>query len=200
MPLAPPGSISPGKLVVYYQTLTGVQHTAAVRLVEGGMPATQSAAELLAVEFAADMLAPAMPAATYTAVKWAFFRFFEVDNSWAEVWNGPFLEPVDGFAGPYPGEDFESVTMTIGGHGVPPDADTLWGLTRLTLYTGPGYEIPPAQNRIPITTAGYTQLATLAAALSAHDTLFADIYGQKAVANDYLTPQANAHWQRVRGL
>lgn len=200
MGLTPPDSISPGKLVIDYVGLTGIRHSCSVNYMVGAYPSTRVAAASTAADLA-EQLALAMPASTFTAIRWRALGWFADSKSWEETWAGGFVEEHTGTAGPYTGIDgAQSPTMTLSGRGNNPDEITQAGTCFLRLFTGAKYEVPVGKPFIPLTTDGYEDLAVLAAYLESAEDIWADAYGQKAVSNDYVTPQINAHWQKKIGL
>ena len=191
MALTDPGTRSPGRMVIEYQTL-GIEHLASAWLLEGvNIDASIDDLRGVAISFASALM-DSCP-----------------NTSFAHTWNIVDPDGVNLFAENYDTSisgthtsdgaiTSQSVQVTVTGKGTPPTIGVAKGFTRTSIFTGlfnTTYEL--SKDFIIVADETCWDLVQLL-----RDNLFigADKFGQKATYASRELVQINGHWQRNYGL
>lgn len=191
--LVPPDSLSPGKVLVYYDGMLQQQrHVTGARLTAGTLPATKADALDIATRLA-EAIAPVLRADAYKPYGWRV-----VNDTNQTVYEGSFATEIVGtHAEPLLNVPYLSQTIEFGGRGQPADITFIAGQARLTLFSAGTYTLGEGDKRILNSTD--TALADFADFLATDGDIWADFYGQKCDARGYVNVQFNSRAQERYG-
>jgi len=191
MPLTDPGTRSPGRLVIGYQTL-GIEHLAGAWLVAGVDPdASLSSLRTEATEFATVLMGSC--ANTSYAHSW-----YIMDADGVTMFAENFPAPIPGTHSADGALTSQSIEITYSGKGTPSTLAVKSGRTRTSVFTGllaPTYELTKDFAIFPggPEDDGVTFLRE-------SELIGADKYGQKATYSSRMLVQINAHYQKDYGV
>lgn len=191
MPGAVPSTRSPGKMQIRYLGQNNGRHTASFRIVAGEMPSDFTDADGLAADIAAAMQ-PLFSSTAAVIDGWAL-----LDNDGTILAEGPIITPIEGSATPSGTALALSPTIAFLGVATGAALDEKVAVTKVTLFTGDTWEIPPAEPVLPM--SAHAAWGDFQAFLAGHARIWADFYGRKARVREYVAVQYNAHVQRKFG-
>lgn len=192
MPVTPPGTVSPGRLLILYHDTFGLEHNCGANFKLGvdfdDIAAIRTEAEAFATA-AMDMCL-----SSSAATGW---RITDIDGVF--LYEESFDDPIPGGVTPDSG-DISSQSTTLGarGKGVGPTVGTGVGTTRTFVFTGFLQSTGMLNSLWKPGDAGYN--STLIDYLNGSLIVGADRYGQGANYKDSYTVQINAHVQKRYGL
>jgi hypothetical protein len=188
MPLPPPTTQSPGKIVVLY-TQNSNPHRAGVNYVHDVVLSQATC------QTDADNLATVLK--QFLGDDCDLTSWEATDYAGNVLLTGALTAPGVG-TNSSSGNDWNSATCTFTGKGIPATVGIKASATRLMLFTGATYGPTSGLKSRPISGAG-TPPVVLAGFLLDSTRLWADRYGQKATLHGYYTVQFNAHAQKRIG-
>lgn len=191
MPLPDPGTRSPGKLVVYYNT-DGLEHQSSAWFKQPNDFSDVASIRSEAEDFATALMAYCTT--TSTAHDWAI-----TDPTGVQLYTEPFGTPIDGQVA-LGGSDIpaQSVSLSTIGKGVPPSIGNAFGNTRTFVFPGHYNTTSWAGTILTPTDADY--VSDLRDFLDGSLIVGADFFGQGAEYGLNYNVQVNAHYQKTQGI